>query len=106
MSRAFVKEDYEPPPADYRLPDPKSPGFDEACARALIAGANDGDTRGAERATGRLWGEARLIPHVEAILKRAEAEDQARIAQLCRRFLGAADPGARVHAPGRRGRAP
>jgi len=103
MSRAFVKEDRETPPIDYRLPDPQSSYFDEACAWALVTGANAGDTRSAERATGRRWGEAQLVPHVEAILKRAEAEDQGRIAQLCRRFLRVAAGGVGVQAPGRCG---
>ncbi len=89
MSRAFVKEDREERPADYRLPDPDSSYFDEACAWALITGADEGDTRGAELATGCRWGEAHLVPCVEAILQRAEAENQGRVAQLCRRFIRA-----------------
>ncbi len=87
MSRAFVKEDREERLPQYRLPEPGSPGFDEARAWALIAGADQADTRGAELATGCRWGEPLLAPRVEAILKRAEAEGSARVAQLCRRFL-------------------
>ncbi len=90
MSRAFVKEDRDELPPDYRLPDPGSDYYDEACAWALIMGADEGDTRGAESATGRRWGEARLVPHIRAILGKAEAEDQYRVAQLCRRFLRSA----------------
>ncbi len=88
MSRAFVNEDagHEPEPT-YGLPDPQSPYFDEAAAWALIEGANQGDSLGAEHATGCRWGEPRLIPHVERIQTQAEAEDNARIAQLARRFL-------------------
>jgi hypothetical protein len=91
MSRAFVKEDTgdEPEPR-YSLPDPESPYFDEAAAWALIEGANAGDTRSAELATGCDWGEARLVPHIERILAEAEEADNLRIAQLARRFLRAA----------------
>ena len=94
MSRAFVKEDRDDPPPQYSLPEPGSPYFDEACALALVAGADQGDTRSAELATGCRWGEPRLAPHVRVILDRAEAEDQYRVAQLCRRFLRAVDASA------------
>ncbi len=90
MSRAFVKEDREERRREYPLPDPDSPDFDEARAWALITGADEGDTRGAEHATGCQWGEPLLVPHVKAILRRAERQDVARVVQLCRRFLRAA----------------
>lgn len=90
MSRAFVKEDREERPREYPLPDPDAPNFDEARAWALITGADEGDTRGAEQATGCQWGEPLLVPHVKAILQRAETRDHARVAELCRRFLRAA----------------
>lgn len=90
MSRAFVNEDaggaQEP---EYRLPEPGSAYFDEAAAWALLTGADEGDTRGAENATGCRWGEPRLKSHIETILASAEAEGQDRIAQLARRFLKA-----------------
>jgi len=92
MSRAFVKEDSEAPEPRFSLPDPASPYYDEAAAWALIEGANLGDTRSAELATGCAWGESRLVPHVEQILERAEDEDNSRIAQLARRFLRSAAP--------------
>lgn len=76
-----------PRPPRYDLPDPESDYYDEAAAWALIQGADAGDTRSAEDATGYRWGEARLVPHVEAILERAEAEDRPRVAQLARRYL-------------------
>lgn len=97
MSRAFVNEDAgggrEP---DYDLPEPDSPLYDEAAAWALLQGADAGDSRSAERATGYRWGEPRLAPHVREILRRAEEEtgqeqNQARVAQLARRFLRAAE---------------
>ena len=95
MSRAFVREDREDPPLDYRLPDPGSEYFDEACAWALITGADEGDSRSAEIATGCRWGEPRLVPHIQAILAGAEARDQTRVAQLCGRFLRAANAAGR-----------
>ena len=90
MSRAFVKEDQDDRPPEYRLPEPGSPYYHEACAWALITGADEGDTRSAELATGCQWGERRLVPHVQRILDQAEADDGWRVAQLCRRFLKAA----------------
>ena len=90
MSRAFVNEDagYEPPPR-FDLPDPEAPHFDEAAAWALLEGADQGDSRSAERATGYRWGEPALAPRVAEILTRAEAEGEDRLAQLARRFLKA-----------------
>ena len=91
MSRAFVNEDAGGVPAPrYHLPDPESPYFVEAAAWALIQGADQGDTLGAERATGIRWGDERIAPAVREILQRAEAEGQDRVAQLARRFLLAA----------------
>lgn len=90
MSRAFVKEDDHEPEPDYRLPDPESPYYPEAAAWALIQGADSGDSRSAERATGYRWGEPALIPAVTKILDQAEGEGADRVAQLARRFLRAA----------------
>ena len=87
MSRAFVNEDAEGPQPIYTLPDRDDPGFDEAAAWALIEGWNQGDTRGAERATGYEWGEAKLRPHVERILALALERQNERLEQLARRFL-------------------
>ncbi len=87
MSRAFVKEDdFEPEPS-FDLPDPDSPGYDEAAAWALIEGANRGDSRSAEVATGYRWGEPALVPHIRALLERAESDGDDRVAQLARRYL-------------------
>jgi hypothetical protein len=88
MSRAFVNEDAGgAPEPDYRLPDPDSPYYREAAAWALIQGADAGDSRGAEEATGYRWGDRLLMDEVEQILERAEQEGQDRVAQLARRFL-------------------
>lgn len=90
MSRAFVKEDDHEREPEYRLPDPDSPYYDEAAAWALIQGADEGDSRSAELATGYRWGDPALKSHVEAILQRAENDGEDRVAQLARRFLRAA----------------
>jgi hypothetical protein len=93
MSRAFVNEDAQSPEPVYRLPDRDSDYYDEAAAWALIEGADGGDSLGAERATGYLWGEERLIPQFEKILAEAVEKDEMRVAQLARRFLKAAEAG-------------
>jgi hypothetical protein len=91
MSRAFVKDDsgQEPEPR-YSLPEPDSPYYAEASAWALIEGADAGDSRSAELATGYTWGDRRLVPHVKKIHEQARDQDQSRIATLARRFLRAA----------------
>jgi hypothetical protein len=91
MSRAFVNEDAanEPEPR-FNLPEPGSPYYDEAAAWALIEGANQGDTRSAELATGYRWGDEALIEHIRAIEKQAVEREDTRIAQLARRYLRAA----------------
>ena len=73
----------------FSLPDVNSPYYDEAAAWALIQGADQGDSVGAERATGCRWGEPRLLLHIEKILADAEEEGQDRVAQLARRFIRA-----------------
>jgi hypothetical protein len=91
MSRAFVNEDAgSGPEPEYRLPDPGSPYYREAAAWALIQGADQGDSRGAEDATGYRWGDPLLTPEVRAILAGAEQRGEDRVAQLARRFLRSA----------------
>ncbi len=100
MSRAFINEDAGGDPAPtYSLPEPDSPYYAEAAAWALLQGADQGDSVGAELATGCRWGEKRLVPHVREILREAEDKGQERVAQLARRFLRAAGapPGTRSH---------
>lgn len=88
MSRAFVKEDGDAPRGpDYRLPEPDSPYYREAAAWALLEGADQGDSRGAEDATGFRWGDPLLAPQVQRILSGAEERGEDRVAQLARRFL-------------------
>ncbi len=92
MSRAFVKDDAgnEPGPR-YQLPDPASPYYAEASAWALLQGADEGDSRSAELATGYAWGDPRLVAHVQAILEQAIQQDQRRLQRLAERFLRAAN---------------
>jgi hypothetical protein len=88
VSRAFVREDASPEPEpEYDLPDPDAPGYLEAVARALLEGANVGDSRSAELATGYRWGSAELAETVRLLLSEAEEEGDDRLAQLARRFL-------------------
>lgn len=89
MSRAFVKEDDHEQEPDYRLPDPDSPYYAEAAAWALIQGADAGDSRGAELATGYRWGDPLLKDEVAMILEQAQGDGEDRVAQLARRFLRA-----------------
>lgn len=94
MSRAFVKEDANPDPEPrYGLPDPDSPYFNKAAARALIQGANQGNSRSAERATGYRWGEPELVPHVRKILEEARRQGDERRVQLAERYLRKAGAG-------------
>lgn len=91
MSRAFVNEDAgEDRGSTFSLPEPDSPYYDEAAAWALIQGADEGDSLGAELATGYKWGEPDLVPHVRKIREEAEAQGQDRVVQLSTRFLRAA----------------
>ena len=59
MSRAFVNEDAGGGDAlgKYPLPGSRRPAFPLAAARALLRGADEGDTVGAEAATGFYWGD-------------------------------------------------
>ena len=89
MSRAFVSEDSAGPGPEHRsrLPSRDDPGFDAAAARALIQGANEGDTDGAEEATGYRFGDPVLVPYVLEILEAARREKNDRTEQLAERFL-------------------
>ena len=90
MSRAFINEDAaagETP--RFPLPHRDDPSYDMAAARALLHGADLGDTASAEAATGYYWGEPKLRPLVERILDEAREDDNARLEQLAERFLRA-----------------
>lgn len=89
MSRAFINEDAGAgnAPPRYPLPPQDDPAFDLAAARALLLGADLGDTASAESATGYYWGEPKLRPLVERILLEARQDDNERLEQLAERFL-------------------
>jgi hypothetical protein len=89
MSRAFVKEDADGPAPRYHLPKRDDPGYDTAAARALLEGANVGDSLSAQHATGYRWGEPGLKPQVERILADAKQSGDERLVQLAERFLRA-----------------
>jgi hypothetical protein len=89
MSRAFVDEDAAGGEAAgrYTLPDRSDPDYDRAAARALLRGADQGDTIGAEAATGYFWGDPTLFPQIERILAEAREDRDDRLEQLAERFL-------------------
>lgn len=91
MSRAFVKDDADGPDprARYRLPVPDDPGFEEAVARALLRGANEGDSAGAEEATGYLWGDPRLTTIMTRLRDEAIEREDDRMETLANRYLRA-----------------
>lgn len=92
MSRAFVKEDHEPPrrTGRYELPDPADPGFRAAAARLLLEAARVSEVDDAEKATGLRWGDPAFVGEVAAILVRAEASGDDRLATVAQRYLRAA----------------
>ena len=88
MSRAFVNEDASGGPRrDFHLPERDDPEYDAVSASVLLEAARAGETAAAEEATGYLWGDPKLAPHVKKILRRAEKEGDDRLEQLARRFL-------------------
>lgn len=87
MSRAFIKEDAGDVSPRFALPSRADPTFDLAAARALLRGADLGDTASAEAATGYYWGEPKLRPQVERILQEAQQDGDDRLEQLAERFL-------------------
>jgi hypothetical protein len=89
MSRAFVNEDAGGGEAAgrYPLPERSHPDYDRAAARALLRGADQADTAGAEAATGYYWGDPTLFPHVERLLAEAREDRDDRLEQLAERFL-------------------
>jgi hypothetical protein len=90
MSRAFVNEDAGGAQAPrFVLPSRDDPAYDLAAARALLQGADLGDTASAEAATGYYWGDPALQPMVERILEEAREDADERLEQLAERFLRA-----------------
>ena len=66
------------------------PGYRLAAARALLAGANAGDTASAELATGYFLGDPALRNEMNQLVDEAMDRDDDRMDQLARRFLRAA----------------
>jgi hypothetical protein len=89
MSRAFVNEEGPEPDPRQRFPLPSrdDPGFDEAAARALLKGADEGDSDSAELATGYRFGDPRLVPWIRRLLQDARESGDERQEQLAERFL-------------------
>ncbi len=89
MSRAFVNEDAGGGDAlgKYPLPGSDDPSFPIAAARALLRGADEGDTVGAEAATGFYWGDPSLEREVSQLLAEAREEGNERAEQLAERYL-------------------
>lgn len=89
MSRAFINEDAGAgnAPPRFALPAREDATYDTAAARALLHGADVGDTASAEAATGYYWGEPRLRPLIERILEEARQDGNERLEQLAERFL-------------------
>jgi hypothetical protein len=87
MSRAFINEDAGAAPERYPLPARDDPGYPLAAARALLRGADQGDTPGAEAATGYYWGDPALRGEVQRILGEATEDGDERLEQLAERFL-------------------
>jgi hypothetical protein len=90
MSRAFVNDDAAgeaQPEHRYPLPPRDDPAFPLAAARALLDGANVGDSIGAEAATGYIFGSPELVPQVELILADARERGDERLEVLAERFL-------------------
>jgi hypothetical protein len=88
MSRAFINEDAGTGEAPrFTLPGRDDPAYDLAAARALLRGADLGDTASAETATGYYWGEPKLRPLVERIRDDALEDGDERLEQLADRFL-------------------
>ena len=89
MSRAFVNEDAGGGDAlgKYPLPGRGDPAFVLAAARALLRGADQGDTMGAEAATGYYWGDPSLEGEVTLLLAEAREEGNERVEQLAERYL-------------------
>jgi hypothetical protein len=89
MSRAFVNEDAGGGDAlgRYPLPERGDPTFALAAARALLRGADEGDTVGAESATGYYWGDPALEAEVSQLLAEAREGGNERVEQLAERYL-------------------
>jgi hypothetical protein len=96
MSRAFTKEDHEPPRkvGSYELPDRSDPGFNAAAAGLLLEAARVSEVSDAEAATGLRWGDPLLAAEVERIRGLAAHAGDERLVTVAERYLRAAKSGA------------
>jgi hypothetical protein len=92
MSRAFVKEDHEPPrrTGRYELPDADAPDFAARVARQLLEAARVSEISDFELATGITWGDPRFAAAVAAIREEAEQSGDDRLELVAARYLRAA----------------
>ncbi|HRN51932.1 MAG TPA: hypothetical protein PK788_00385 [Gemmatimonadaceae bacterium] len=93
MSRAFVKEDHEPPrrTGQYELPPVTDPGFRRAAATLLLEAARVSEIDDAEKATGLRWGDPTFSAEVRTLLDEAVARGDDRLETVARRYLRSAD---------------
>lgn len=90
MSRAFVNEDAGGEALGrFPLPRRDDPAYEDAAARALLRGADEGDSASAEVATGYVWGDPALAAPIERIRAEAEESGNERLSQLADRYLRA-----------------
>jgi hypothetical protein len=89
MSRAFVKEDHEPPrrTGRYELPPAGDAGFRMAAGPLLLEAARVSEIDDAEKATGLRWGDPAFSAEVRALLEGAIASGDDRLEMVATRYL-------------------
>ena len=89
MSRAFVKEDHEPPrrTGAYELPERDAPDFKARAARMLLEAARVSEISDCEAATGLEFGDPSLAAEVAFILQAAIAAGDDRLESVAQRYL-------------------
>lgn len=95
MSRAFVKEDHEPPrrTGRYELPERNAADFAPRAARMLLEAARVSEVADCEAATGLRWGDPALVTEVRHLLAEAVAAGDDRLETVAERYLRAAAGG-------------
>lgn len=89
MSRAFVKEDHEPPrrTGAYALPERDAPDFKARSARLLLEAARVSEISDCEAATGLAFGDPAFVAEVEAIRQAAIDAGDDRLETVAERYL-------------------
>lgn len=92
MSRAFVKEDHEPPrrTGRYELPPSDAADFESRVARMMLEAARVSEISDFELATGLSWGDPRFADAVRIIRDEAEKSGDDRLEMVAARYLRAA----------------